>query len=241
MTDTGLSNSPPIPPRHFSVDVLRGGAIVLMVLFHFGYDLSAFGYADYDTNYDIEWRVFRAIIVSGFLLAVGMSSYLAYAVSCNSQKLVRATLKLLLVAGFITVSSYLMYPKYWVYFGIIHFIALALPLSILFLRAPTIALVTGLMLITGYFSDVIDVTPAWRWSVENLGIPEHTVDLVSFVPWFGLVLIGIFIMHYRLLPQLRPNKLSAKLAFLGQHSLLIYLVHQPILYSCFYLLAFITE
>lgn len=221
--------------RLLSLDVLRGVAIVLMVIFHFGYDLSAFGYAHYDTAIDTEWRVFRAVIVSGFLLAVGMSSYLAYARQINWHKLMLNITKLALVAVFISLSSYLMYPRNWVYFGIIHFIALAVPLSLIFVRKPTLALWLGLGLIVGYFTELLSMQGLWLWSVEHWHIPRHSVDLVSLVPWFGVVLLGVFIMHHQYLPQIKSNRLSRALAFLGRHSLVIYLLHQPILYSGFYL------
>lgn len=227
--------------RYFTVDVLRGMSLILMIIFHFGFDLTAFGYTHYDTNNDIEWRIFRAIIVSGFLLAVGMSSYLAYGKRIKLSKLAVAIARLVLVAGFISLSSYLMYPQYWVYFGIIHFIAVALLLSLLFLHVPRIALIVGLSLIVGYFTDVITMAEAWRWSVNHLGIPSKTMDLVSIVPWFGVVLIGIFVISYRLVPNIKVNGFTQFVSRMGQHSLLIYLLHQPFLYLCFYIFAWLHQ
>lgn len=218
--------------RHFEVDVLRGLAIVLMVVFHFCYDLTAFGWASYNTHVDIEWQIFRAIIVSGFLLAVGMSSYLAYFRKFEVKRLVLAVSKLLIVAAWLTAGSLILYPNTWVYFGIIHFIAVALPVSVLFVRVPNIALITGVFSIVGYWMGVLDLHFMWQWSVANIGIPEHTTDLVSFFPWIGCVLIGVYLMHKKLFSlKLRPKKVFRHLAFLGRHSLLIYLIHQPILYS----------
>jgi uncharacterized membrane protein len=220
--------------RLLALDVLRGCAIVLMVLFHFAYDLTVFGYAQYDTNADIEWRVFRALIVSAFLLAVGMSSYVAYYSRLNKQKLALSTAKLVAVSALISLSSCYMYPNNWVYFGIIHFIAVALPLSVLFLHWPRFSILLAVALLFGYFSDIVTLNAIWQWSVTHWGIPKHTVDLVSFIPWFALVLLGSVAMHYGLLPQLKPNKTARWLALLGRHSLLIYLLHQPILFMGFY-------
>jgi uncharacterized membrane protein len=219
-------------PRNFEVDVLRGFAIVLMVIFHFGYDLTVFGWAGYNTGKDIEWRVFRSIIVSSFLLAVGMSSYLAYSHKVKKLKLLISVGKLVFVSSLLTVGSLFMQPNAWVYFGIIHFIAVALPISVLFVRIPNIALLLGVLSIVGYWLGLLRLTPLWEWSVLNIGIPSYTVDLVSFFPWIGVVLIGIYLMHHNLYQiVIVPNKLYSKLAFLGQHSLFIYLIHQPILYA----------
>ena len=220
--------------RIYEIDLLRGLAIILMVIFHFGYDLTIFGWADFSTSKDIEWRIFRTIIVSSFLLAVGMSSYLAYQKSINKRKLANAVAKLFAVSLFITIGSFFMHPSTWVYFGIIHFITVALPISVLFVRIPYIALVIGTACIVGYWMDILNLFPIWKWSVLHLGIPTRTVDLVSFFPWIGVVLIGVFVMHNGLFQiKIKSTPIFNKLVFLGQHSLIIYLIHQPILYGLF--------
>jgi uncharacterized membrane protein len=220
--------------RSYETDLLRGLAIVLMIIFHFGYDLTVFGWANFSTSNDIEWRIFRSVIVSSFLLAVGMSSYLAYQKKLNKKKLAKAAGKLFAVSLFITIGSLFMHPSTWVYFGIIHFITVALPISVLFVRAPYIALVIGTGCIVGYWIGILNLYPFWEWSVLHLSIPKHTVDLVSFFPWIGVVLIGVFVMHKELFYlKIKPNTFLNKFIFLGQHSLLIYLIHQPILYGLF--------
>jgi uncharacterized membrane protein len=224
---------PTMYKRSFGIDVLRGLAIVFMVVFHFGYDLTVFGYAHYDTNADIEWRIFRAIIVSSFLMAMGMSAYLAYRDGIKWQKLWQALVKLVSVSVLISLGSYLLYPNNWIYFGIIHFAAFALPACLLFIRQPQLASVLGVAIILGYFTDSLSLHLPWLWAVEHLHIPRHTVDLVSVIPWFGVVLLGLCCSHYQLIPQVKANGLTKGLGFLGQHSLLIYLIHQPILFAFF--------
>ncbi|WP_339720132.1 heparan-alpha-glucosaminide N-acetyltransferase [uncultured Paraglaciecola sp.] len=220
--------------RIYEIDLLRGLAIVLMVIFHFSYDLTIFGWAYFSTSEDLEWRVFRAIIVSCFLLAVGMSSYLAYQKPVNKEKLAKTVAKLCLVSLLITIGSLLLDPKTWVYFGIIHFIAVALPVSVLFVRVPNLALIIGVISLAGYWTTIFDLYWLWEWSVLNLGIPTYTVDLVSFFPWIGVVLIGVFVMHSEMFHiKVKPSAIANKLVFLGQHSLIIYLIHQPILYGLF--------
>jgi len=218
--------------RIFEVDVLRGTAIVLMVIFHFCYNLAVFDWLDINTNQDPEWRFFRKIIVTAFLLAVGMSSFLTYSKGINLHKLVKSTFKLLLVALFLTIGSLFMYPNAWVYFGIIHFIAIALPIAALCSQRPNIALVLAIICLLSYQLQWISMRPLWEWSVVNLNLPQRTTDLVSFIPWISAVLIGIYLMYKQLFKlTLNANKLTYSLAKLGQHSLLIYLIHQPIMYG----------
>jgi uncharacterized membrane protein len=59
-------------------------------------------------------------------------------------------------------------------------------------------------------------------------------DYVPMLPWFGVVLIGMFAAPYlkQWAKQAQPlvsNKAGKALALAGRHSLLIYMAHQPIL------------
>lgn len=223
--------------RVFELDVLRGVAVVLMVVFHFGFDLAEFGYASYRTTVDLEWKVFRSVILSMFLLAVGMSSYLAYVKGINKKKLFKNLAKLSLVSVVISIGSYLAFPHAWIYFGVIHFIVIAIPLSLIFLHIPRIALVLGLIILTVYPLGYLHMDSFHELGVEYLHIPRFTVDVVSLSPWFAMVLIGIFVMHKNIFNiKLRQNKMMKKMSFLGKHSLLIYLLHQPILFAIFNLI-----
>lgn len=218
--------------RSYEVDVLRGSAIVLMVIFHFSYNLAAFDWWDINTDKQIEWRIFRKIIVTSFLLAVGMSSYLAYSKQLNVLKLAKSTFKLLAIAALITVGSLFMYPTTWVYFGIIHFIAVALPISVLFVRLPHTALIVGVTCLISYQLGWISMHPLWLWTKEYVNLPQTSTDLVNFIPWISSVLIGIYLMHKQLFKLKVPcNQLSQTLALFGRHSLAIYLIHQPIMYG----------
>jgi len=227
--------------RVFELDVLRGVAVVLMVIFHFGFDLAEFGYASYQTTVDLEWRVFRAVILSMFLVAVGMSSYLAYAQGVNRKKLFKNLAKLSLVSLVISVGSYMAFPHSWIYFGVIHFIVIALPLSLLFLHIPRVSLLLGLILVIAYPLGYLHMDYFHALGVEYLHIPSFTVDVVSLSPWFGMVLIGIFVMHKHIFDiKLSHNGFMRKMAFLGKHSLLIYLGHQPILFGVFNLVRMLS-
>ena len=226
--------------RFFELDFLRGAAVVLMVLFHIGYDLAYFGYATYVTTQDIEWIVFRGVVLSMFLLAVGMSSYFAYRDRIRYSKLIKTLVKLVLVSVLISAGSYLVFPQEWIYFGVIHFIAVALVASLVFVRFPKLSLVAGIAIIGSYLIGYSPFDYIFAYSVVHWNIPRFTVDLVSFTPWFGVVLIGIFLMDKKIFGlKIEHNKTTRRVAFLGQHSLAIYLLHQPMLFGLFYIIKLI--
>lgn len=220
--------------RYLEVDVLRGLAVVLMIGFHFGYDLAYYGYAHYKTTVDIEWVSYRIVILSLFLLCVGMSAYLSYRDSVDWQKLHKRVVKLSVVALLISVVSYFVFPYGWIYFGVIHFIVVASVLSIWFVRVPQLSLFLGMFILISYNMGYFHFDATLNWAVKHLNFPVHTVDVVSFTPWFGAVLIGIYLMHKQLFGwQLSSNRLTQKLSWVGQNALVIYLVHQPILFAGF--------
>lgn len=228
--------------RYFELDFLRGVGIVLMIAFHFGYDLSYFGYASYQTTIDIEWRVFRSLILSVFLLVVGMSIYVAYFDFIDWKKVFKRTLKLLFVSLLISVGSYSIFEHSWIYFGVIHFIMVASLVSLFFVRLPNVSLFVGLGFLLSYNLGYFHLDGVLDFAVNNFGLPLYTEDVVSFTPWFGLVLIGIFLMHHNLFSfKVKETKITQKVSFLGKHALIIYLVHQPILFTIFYLLVWIKS
>lgn len=220
--------------RYFELDLLRGIAVVLMVCFHFGYDLALFGYTSYQTTVDAEWIIFRGVILSMFLLGVGMSSYLAYTDGINWTKVWKHTVKLTAISIVISIGSYFVFPDQWIYFGVIHFITIASLASLAFLNRPKLSLFLGVGIIVTYVLGYFHFDPVLAYSVEHFHIPAYTVDVVSFTPWFGVVLIGMFLMHKRLFGiAIKENKTGQSVAFLGKHSLIIYLLHQPILFGMF--------
>lgn len=226
--------------RYFELDVLRGSAVVLMLLFHFGYDLAHFGYAAFETTQDLEWILFRGVIVSMFLLSVGMSLYLAYADKIRWDKILKRTGKLLLVSVVISIGSYAVFADQWIYFGVIHFIALASLAALAFLKSPNLALLAGIVIISGYIMGFFHLDPLLDFFINYFNFPRYTVDVVSFTPWFGVVLIGLYVMHKRAFGlRCAVNTFTHKLSFLGRHSLKVYLAQQPVLFSIFYAIEFL--
>ena len=226
-----------IKQRIFEVDFFRGVAIILMVIFHFCFDLNYFGYVEFDIYSGLNWKLFRVVIVCLFLLLVGISLCLAYKNQINLNKLKK---RLYILGGssvLISVVTYFIFPHSWIYFGIIHFIFFATIFGVPFVRFPKISLGVGALIVGLYFLDTIHFRWLYNYLQPLLNLPLRTEDIVRFVPWFGVVLIGIF-LYYHLLPKIKipQNVITKKINFLGMHSLTIYLTHQIIIFGIFMLL-----
>jgi uncharacterized membrane protein len=225
-----------IPGRLVFIDALRGFAIGLMVIYHFCFDLSYFGLAPFDFYQDHFWLNFRTLILSLFLGLVGVSLVLAGQPRLNVRRYLRRLILLVASAALVSLSTWWMFGERLVFFGVLHFIAVASVLGLLFVRAGWLNLIAGVGVIlfaTQYQSAWFDA-PGRRW----IGLMTHkplTEDYVPLLPWIGVVLLGLFAGPYIMqwsrthLQGIADTAALRWLALAGRHSLVIYLIHQPLL------------
>jgi uncharacterized membrane protein len=228
--------------RYWEIDLVRGIAILMMVLFHIVYDLSFFSIFPVNVSSGF-WRYFALATASLFLLVVGISLTLSRARAASTISQYQLALKfvyrgagIFLLGLLITLCTWLYLGEGFVVFGILHLIGVSVIISPLFFRLKKFTFAVGLLCIAigCYFLTITG--PLW---LLPLGIHPATfwsVDYEPIFPWFGMVLIGMGLGEYLYpggvrrfaLPSL-PQASIQLLAFPGRHSLLIYLVHQPII------------
>jgi uncharacterized membrane protein len=220
------------------VDALRGLAIVQMIGFHLVYTLTQFGWVDVVLSSDPPWVAWRTAIVSQFLLIAGASLALRAEFKPAWRDFWRRWREVAAAALAVSFGSWLVLGPRMIYFGILHFIAVALVLGRLLLPLgswnPALgigAIVLGL----AYASPAFDAPPA-----NVLGFVTrlpYTEDYVPVFPWLGVVLIGSGLgiawqrRGFPLGPALaRVNESPPRvLTFLGSWPLTVYLTHVPVL------------
>lgn len=230
--------------RFWEVDAARGVAILMMVVYHFTYDLDTFGGYDIDSTSGF-WAWFADATASAFLFLVGVSLSISYwrATAGGTDrglfwKYLSRGLRILAYGMVLTVVS-LALGMGIIAFGILHVIGVSVILAypLLRYRLPNLILGVTLMAVGAYMmaSDVSSESP-WLLPLgvvpENLFMPDYR----PLLPWFGVVLIGLFVGNVVYGGGKRPAGLMEKapaatrpLVPLGRNSLLIYLIHQPIL------------
>jgi len=223
-----------------AVDTLRGIAILAMIVYHFAFDLRFFGLTAADFENDRFWLASRAVIVSAFLVLVGISLVLAERAGVGFARFARRLGVVALCALAASVASYLIYPTTYIYFGILHCIVVASLIARPLVRRPWLALGAGLVVVMlglGFSHPLFD-TRATSW-IGFVTAKPPTQDFVPLFPWLGAVLIGLSIGAGLEARRWRPigalAGAPACLRFLGRHSLVVYLIHQPILMGALWL------
>lgn len=214
--------------RYPIVDLMKALAIFLMVFFHLNYDLTLFGFTQVDFFNNPFWFYLPRFIVSLFLISSGASLVFAHKLKFDNKKYLIRSLKLLLFALIISLSTYLFDRDRWVFMGTLHCLFITGLIGIFFIQRPKLSLILScvvlILVLMGYDTAFLS---------RNLG--TKSMDFIPPYPWMGMVWFGIFLGHQNLLKyQLKKSKFLSFCQTLSHHSLKIYLVHQPILISLIY-------
>ncbi|MFK7902885.1 MAG: heparan-alpha-glucosaminide N-acetyltransferase [Nitratireductor sp.] len=233
--------------RYDLVDVLRGVALLAMTLFHLGWDLELLGLAQKGFAAQPAMKWFAVCIASSFLFLVGVSLVLAHGNHFNKKSFALRLAKVSAAALLVTIATYFATPNFYIFFGILHHIAIASILGLVFVKAPmgfnflcAILIVgAGIWLKLDLFSH-----PYLAW----LGLGNYTPrssDFVPLFPFFAAALFGIGVTQYLDLAQNKAQHFAFRysantgftkaLRFIGKNSLVYYLVHQPIMLGILWL------
>lgn len=228
------------------IDVARGCAIVAMAIYHFAWDLQHFGYVAAPMIDVGGWKMFARVDASSFLFLVGVSLVLAHYDGIRWRRFWKRMGQIVAGALAITLVTYFVTPDTFIFFGILHAIALASLVGLIFLRAPpplTLLAAVFAFVAPWYLrSTIFDFPPLWFAGLSQT-IPRSN-DYVPLFPWLAPLLCGIALTRIGktagFFEWLRdhappPGALTALLTFGGRHSLAVYLLHQPILFGVVFL------
>lgn len=236
--------------RYEYLDILRGITLISMIIYHGVWDLvyiAGVNWAWFRTNAAYIWQqsiCWTFILLAGFCWSLGR------------HKLKRGCI--VFGAGIlITVVTMLFTPGQRVIFGVLTLLGscmlLLIPLEKLLCKMrPVVGVVVAavLFILTRNVNDgylgvgnyiLLQLPEAWYdggMFMTYLGFMEKgffSTDYFPLIPWMFLIAAGYFIFRLAAEKRIAQSTLLQKLhcrplAFIGRHSLLIYLIHQPILY-----------
>jgi uncharacterized membrane protein len=225
--------------RVAAVDMARGAALAAMVVYHFSWDLSFYGLADIPVTSASGWIAFARTIAGSFIGLVGVSLVLAARSGINWRGYRKRLAQIVAAALAITVATWFAFPATYIFFGILHAIALFSVLALAFLRLPvipTLACAALAFAAPSLFSGPLFDQSWLLWTGLGTFFPPSN-DYVPLFPWFGVTLAGMALAKiaentgfWDRLAGWRPDNAPARLTlFAGRHSLFVYLAHQPVL------------
>lgn len=233
--------------RYRKLDGIRGIAILNMIAFHAIWDLVyiyGFQWEWYQSKGGYIWQqgiCWTFIFLSGFCLSLGKHP-------------IKRGLTVFLGGAIITIVTLVFMPENRVVFGVLTLIGSCMVIvgmlaQLLKKMIPTLGLLLSILL----FAVTRNVNEGWlgfeafRWrelpksfyanTVSTyLGFPErnfYSTDYFSIIPWLFLFLSGYFL--FQLLNKMEVLHVLEKgilmpIEWIGQHSFMIYMLHQPILY-----------
>lgn len=226
------------PTRIDALDLVRGLALVAMASYHFTWDLEFFGYVESGLTAVGGWKIYARCIAASFLFLAGVSLCLAHGTGIRWPGFWRRFAMVAGAAAAISVATYFAVPEAFIFFGILHQIALASLLGLAFLRLPALlnlVIAAGIVAAPFYLRSEVFDHPALWWVGLSQTSPRSN-DYVPLFPWFGAVLAGIAAAQLArsagILARLAPVRFGAwsRLPISGgRHSLAVYLLHQPLL------------
>ena len=237
---------PTFSGRFEAVDALRGLAMVWMTAFHFSFDLNHFGFWQQDFYRDTFWTGQRTLILSLFLFCAGLGQAIALAQGQTWPRFGRRWAQIAGCALLVSAGSWFMYPQSFIYFGVLHGMAVMLLIVRLTAHWGAWLWLAGAVAVaikfiysgaiitpaTGHFVEIMN-SPLFNW----LGLVTRnpvTEDYVPLLPWMGVMWWGVaagdWLTRHRPAAFTRPLPAPLKpLVGLGRWSLSYYMVHQPVM------------
>ncbi len=221
--------------RYTFIDALRGFALINMILYHALWDVNyIFGVkiAWYTSNIGYAWQQMICctfIFVSGLCFPLG------------KHKLKRGLITLI-CSAIISIVTAVFMPQNTILFGVLSLIGssiiITIPLKKLFNKVNCyIGFVAFLVL----FVILKSFREYPRWLYANLftaylGFAPSdftSADYFPLIPWIFLFVAGYFahsiFKKHNLMPLLTKTKCKP-LEWFGRHSLVVYMLHQPVIY-----------
>lgn len=229
--------------RIWEIDTLRGTAVIGMVIYHLYFNLTFFHQVTFPNSLVSLFSILGWLSRITFVVLVGITIWLRF-IKCNKKITTIFLKKSLLRTTIIGTSALLIsllisifYSDFSISFGILHFISLAIIFSIPFVKFPKAAGIIGTIITAvGFLHFPIQVTNNYLFIFGFYKPPLNELDYFPLIPWFGIVLLGIYVAS-----QVYENTIESKFnvrkdntvvsffSLCGQHSLFIYIVHQPII------------
>ncbi len=230
----GLFNKAP-KKRIWELDAFRGICIIGVVIIHVLFDMREFFGLKFALPVWLEmvqrYGGILFIILSGICVTLGHHNI--------ARGLIVAASALV-----ITGVTVLVFDKsYWILFGVLHLLAFCMLTYSIYRRIPwPVILGLGLAFIAlGYYFESLTVSNEYLFPLGLITKKFSAGDFFPIFPHLGFFMVGtvlgktVYKNKETLFKKVNERFFLIRfLSFAGRHSLLIYLIHQPIAFGLFY-------
>ena len=240
--------------RFIEIDLLRGLAITLMVFGHLLWDLDYFNLVSMN---NVVYVSLQKTVPALFFIIVGVGLVVSKKkVELKTKKeeneyytkLIIRGLKIFNLGMILTVISMIFFPEKVIMFGVLHCIGLSIILCVPFLKYRNYNFLFGVLILFAWtiFGQLHIGNPSYfhlALGLHQMDVWRFTIDYFPLIPWFGVTLLGITIGDWLYcgdrrmfrMPDLSKYRPAKIFSWIGQHSLSIYLLHQPVIAGVLYI------
>lgn len=233
--------------RYWEIDIVRAFAFGCMAVQHsvIIWNLITAGVLAASSGFEAVGRLGAWL----FLSLVGVSGYISFQ-KISRSKLFELATQLFLVRGLkilgwgvvLTLVSFLFLPELTIVFGVLSFIGTSIVFIPYFSRYPLLSWATffaSFVIPILFIKNTQFTQPLWPLGIHPTSFA--TLDYWPLFPWMVLIVLGVEIAR-RLYTDGNRNfewfevngKLLKSILWTGSHTLLLYLVHIPVLYAVLY-------
>ncbi len=232
--------------RIYVLDEFRGLFILLMVLYHLLYDLVFIFGVDIPV-YASDIMPLQPIIPIGFATIAGIGCFM-------SNNNVRRGLLVFGCGLLVSIVTLFFMPNQAIIFGVLSMLGFGtvfcglIKKPLLKINPVVGGLVATLLFVITYnliynspVPDFIASSPLYQsGALLVIGYPApgfYSSDYFPIIPWIFAIILGFFMGKVLLKnpPKFIYNSYIKPLGFIGRHSLIIYMLHQPVIYGVLYL------
>ena len=237
--------------RVFLLDITRGICVLAMVAYHFCWDLGYFGFIDLRLITQGFGLFVAQLIGFSFITIAGISSRIMSLSDSFKQKFLRRFFKLVFISAVISTATFMLNRDSFIFFGILHFLSVCSLISLILIYIKSsfhlfVIFLCAAVISTGNITLNLPFTLSWLGFNKEI-LPTN--DFYPLFPWVTFYFFGFWsgkIIFEKIshkdgdlpMPINEINILLRFFEYMGKNALLIYILHQPILFSLFFL--FIT-
>ena len=240
--------------RIYLLDILRGLSVLAMIFYHFFWDLGYFNFIELESMTQGLPLMFAQLVGASFIIISGISLRLMCISNNFLQKFFKRLGVLIFVCTVITSVTFYFDNNSYIFFGVLHLLAVCSVIGLLLSRVRSnyiLFLFFFISLIVSSSEITFNLPHYLSWLGLNKEVPI-TNDFYPLFPWVTFYLFGLMV-YQPVKSYLGPNKKNNKpdqsnynfifrvLQFLGRNSLTVYILHQPIFFSLFFIFIQLTS